>query len=234
MKTLPYSAGLRRNDLLVTLVGLLLLLAWDAVGADLAVVRSFGGADGFAWREQWLTRSLLHEGGRALGWLVLLLLIVDAMRPLLAAQSGGPSRATRARWIGVVLAGVLLVPSIKRVSATSCPWDLAEFGGIASYVGHWQWGVADGGPGHCFPSGHAVAAFAFFAVYFLWRDHRPNAARWWLVGVIVVGGAFGWAQLVRGAHYPSHTLWSAWLCWALCVAAVALRRRPAVLLAGTA
>ena len=25
--------------------------------------------------------------------------------------------------------------------------------------------------------------------------------------------------VVRGAHYPSHTLWSAWLCWVICVAA---------------
>ena len=228
MKAQPAGTGLRRSDLLVTLVALLLLLAWDASGTDLTVMRSVGSRAGFEWRDIWFTRTLLHEGGRWLAWGLLLLLIVDAMRPLLA----GPSRATRARWIGVLLAGVLLVPSIKRLSATSCPWDLAEFGGVARYVGHWQWGVVDGGPGHCFPSGHAVAAFAFFAIYFLWRDHRPTAARWWLVGVVLVGGAFGWAQLVRGAHYPSHTLWSVWLCWALCVAALAARRRPVAVLPG--
>lgn len=47
MKAAPSAAGLRRSDLLVMLVSLL-LLAWDASGVDLAVVRSIGSADGFA------------------------------------------------------------------------------------------------------------------------------------------------------------------------------------------
>lgn len=85
-------------------------------------------------------------------------------------------------------------------------------------MSHWHFGLADGGPGHCFPSGHAVAAFAFFAMYFLWRGHDPRLARRWLAGVLAAGAVFGFAQLARGAHYPSHTLWSAWICWTICVA----------------
>ena len=50
--------------------------------------------------------------------------------------------------------------------------------------------------------------------------------RWWLAGVCVTGLLFGWAQLARGAHFASHTLWSAWLCWAVCVASA--RARAAV------
>ena len=42
--------------------------------------------------------------------------------------------------------------------------ELAEFGGVAQHVSHWSLGVLDGGPGHCFPSGHASSAFAFFAL----------------------------------------------------------------------
>ena len=98
---------------------------------------------------------------------------------------------------------------------------------MARYVSHWQLGVPDGGAGHCFPSGHAVTAFAFLGLYFLWRGHNLPRARAWLATVAVVGRLFGAAQLARGAHYPSHTLWSAWLCWALCVAADALFRWPA-------
>ena len=135
----------------------------------------------------------------------------------------GPSRSDRLRWLGACLACLLLVPLAKRFSRTSCPWDVAEFGGSASYVPHWLLGTLDGGPGHCFPSGHAVAAFAFFSGYFLRRDTRPRLARVWLAGVLLAGLAFGWAQLARGAHYPSHTLWSAWLCWAVCVAVDRIR-----------
>ncbi len=208
------------RDALVTGVALVALLAWDFAGWDLAFVRAYGNASGFAWRDAWLTSSVLHQGGRWLAWLLLALMLTDAIRPMLA----GPPRRTRWYWLAMTLACAMLVPAIKRATLSSCPWDLAEFGGIAAYVPHWQWGSSDGGPGHCFPSGHAVAAFAFFAGYFGWRHSRPQLARWWLAVVCLVGIAFGWAQLARGAHYPSHTLWSAWLCWTGCVLAAHLPR----------
>jgi membrane-associated PAP2 superfamily phosphatase len=70
----------------------------------------------------------------------------------------------------------------------------------------------------------AVAAFAFFGVYFLWRPHRPVLARRVLAGVGVTGLVFGLTQLARGAHFPSHTFWSAWVCWTLFVLAAAARQ----------
>ena len=36
---------------------------------------------------------------------------------------------------------VLAVPALKQISTTSCPWDLAEFGGVARYASHWALGV---------------------------------------------------------------------------------------------
>jgi membrane-associated PAP2 superfamily phosphatase len=210
-----------RRDLAVTLIALALLLAWDAVGWDLATARWFANAQGFAWRDNWWASHLAHDGGRLAAWVLLALVVVAAVRP----PAGGPGRAERLWWTATMLICVVTVPMIKLFSRTSCPWDLAEFGGAARYVSHWAWGVADGGAGHCFPSGHAVAGFAFIGMYFLWRNQRPQRARLWLAGVVAAGALFGAAQLVRGAHYPSHTLWSAWLCWALCVASAAIRRR---------
>lgn len=210
-----------RRDATVALATLVALLAWEVGGFDLALTRWIATPSGFPWRDNVVASRLLHDGGRALGWALLSLLVFDAWRPLLA----GPSRGERLYAIGTVLAGLVLVPLLKRFSATSCPWDLAEFGGRAAYVPHWLPGLGDGGPGHCFPSGHAVAAFAFFGVYFLWRRHRPVVARGALVVVLALGIAFGWAQWARGAHFVSHTLWSAWLCWA--IGALAFRLRVA-------
>lgn len=28
-------------------------------------------------------------------------------------------------------------------------------------MSHWNWSLRDGGPGHCFPSGHTAGAMAF-------------------------------------------------------------------------
>lgn len=204
-----------RKDLWVVLLGLLFLLAWDSTGLDLSLVRLWGNAAGFALREHWLTSRLLHEGGRALAWGVALVLLIHALRP----RSGlWPEQSRRERWVWLAstVICVVLIPLLKRNSATSCPWDLAEFGGVAHYVSHWRLGLLDGGPGRCFPSGHASSAFAFFSGYFALRRAYPGAAKVWLGGVLITGLLFGWAQLARGAHYPSHTLWTAWVCWTVC------------------
>ena len=213
----PANARWRR-DLQFSVAAALLLLLWDLSGLDLAVSAWFGGPQGFALRDAWWTRDLLHEGGRRLSMLALTALLIDCWRPVFRGTfRGGPNRRARLAWLGATLASLVVVPGIKRVSATSCPWDLSLFGGMARYVSHWQIGVIDGGGGHCFPSGHAVSAFAFFSLYFLWRDHRPPLARAMLATVFMLGGLFGLAQMARGAHYASHVLWSAWLCWVLCV-----------------
>lgn len=210
----PHAPG--RWDLWVTFAALLALGCWDLAGLDLAAVRLFGSAQGFALRDSFWASTLLHEGGRVAAWLALAAVSLSLWpRPV----PGQPSRAQRGAWLAVMLLCMLAVPAIKRLSLSSCPWDLAEFGGVARYVSHWRLGVDDGGSGRCFPSGHAVAAFGFFGMHFLWRGHSPLRARAWLVGVLVAGAVFGLAQLARGAHYPSHTLWSAWACWVLCVAA---------------
>ncbi len=220
----PGQRNPAQRDALVTVLSLGLLLAWDAAGLDLPAARWFGSASGFVGRDAWWASSLLHDGGRLAAWLLLLVMVVGAcLRP----PAGTPSRGQRWRWLGVITLCVLLVPSIKRISLTSCPYELVEFGGLAQYISHWRWGLADGGPGHCFPSGHAVSAFAFFGLYFLWREHAPRRARACLAAVLLTGLLLGTAQLVRGAHYPSHTFWTAWLCWALCVAAAHTVARPA-------
>lgn len=223
---LPRSAASHGwRDALIVGLGLLFLLVWDLSGLDLTLIHAVGTSSGFAWRDAWWTSRVLHDGGRLLGWAVLAALVVNIWRPWWQ----GPTPRERVAWVLITLACLLLVPALKRVSATSCPWDLQVFGGVAAYVPHWQFGMHDGGPGHCFPSGHAVAAFAFVSGWFALRHHAPRSARWWLAAVLGLGVVFGWAQMVRGAHYASHTMWSAWICWTACALLNALfsRTQPA-------
>ena len=225
-------------DGLIVLAGALLLLAWDTSGADLRVMRWLGSADGFAWKEHWLSSKLLHEGGRWLSFAALLALLLNVWRPLPGARL--LPRATRLWWLLATLGSLLLVPYVKSRSLVSCPWDLAEFGGAARHLSHWAlaaWqGPGDGGAGRCFPSGHASGAFAFVAGWFALRAQSANAARRWLLGVTLLGLLFGATQVLRGAHYPSHVAWTAWLCWTFGAAAWHLSRLPvrvtAVKLAG--
>jgi membrane-associated PAP2 superfamily phosphatase len=217
-------------DVAVVCVGAALMLCWDALGWDRGVSHWFGDSGGFFWRDSWIARSLLHQGGRALAWCGVAVLLVHCVLPL-PLISTRQARTQRIMMLAMVLFCMVWVPMLKQFSATSCPWDLQEFGGVARYVSHWEAmlsGTRDGGPGRCFPSGHAVAAFGFLPVYFSLRHEQPLRARVWLRAIVLCGVLFGFTQLVRGAHYVSHTLWSAWWCWLVAAGAASgvIRRWP--------
>ncbi len=225
----PTSATSPRSTLALWLstcaLGLTLLIAWDASGLDLPAARLFGSAGGFALRDNWWLTAVLHDGARNASWALTLLLAAMAVKPL-----GVMRRMTRAERVGLLLsmlASVAAMSLLKQMSSTSCPWDLHEFGGAARYVSHWRWGVSDGGGGHCFPAGHASAGFAYLAGWFWLRRAAPRAAAAWLVGALVLGFGLGLVQQMRGAHYMSHTLWTAWLCWAVSGAVWWLMQRRA-------
>ncbi len=210
----PSLFGGLRGDAWVAAVALIALMAWEASGLDLPLARLYGSAAGFAWRDQWLTARLLHDGVRVVGWLFLALLVLSVWRPRLLVPE--LPRRERLLWIGTTLLCIALIALIKRSSATSCPWSLAEFGGGAGrYVPHWLLGIRDGGPGGCFPSGHASTAFSLLPGWFALRAYAPRAARVFLAIVLAVGFALGWVQMMRGAHYLSHSLWTAWICLAV-------------------
>lgn len=205
-RDIAYCAGL-----------LVALLIWDLSGWDLQLVRAVAGPAGFSLRDHWVTTYVMHQGGRALGWLTLAALVAQLWRPLPFARD--LPLAERRWWLATCLLCLLVIQLVKHSSLTSCPWSLAEFGGAAHYVSHWRLGVVDGGDGGCFPSGHASAAFSFLSGYFALRGRYPVAARRWLWTVVILGLILGAGQALRGAHYPSHTLWTAWLCLAATVAA---------------
>ena len=73
--------------------------------------------------------------------------------------------------------------------------------------------LSDGGSGHCFPAGHASAGFGFLGGWFALHRHLPRLAGFWFLGALILGLTFGIAQQLRGAHFMSHTLWTAWICW---------------------
>ena len=209
----------------IPLVLLAVALAWDASGLDLPLARLAGDARGFALRDHWLLSAVLHQGGRIAGWSLVLALVAGIRWPF------GPlhrlARGERVRLAVATAVAALAVSLATDFSSTSCPWDLAAFGGRLPYVPHWA-ALADGGPGRCFPAGHASAGFAFFSGWFAFRPVHPPTADRWLLFAAAAGLAFGLAQQWRGAHFMSHTLWTAWLCWTSAWAVFALRlQQPA-------
>ena len=191
-----------------------LTLAWDTSGADIRVMAWLGDAQGFVLRDHWWLSSLGHDGAKRLAVVIYLGLVWMAFRPM-----GFWRQMPRLQRIEIVVGitlSLMVVTAVKRVSLTSCPWELQAFGGIATYVSHWAWGVSDGGSGHCFPGGHASSALAFLALSLPWlastQPHERRTGQKLLVVILVLGLVLGAIQTLRGAHYPSHTAWTALIC----------------------
>lgn len=196
---------------------LLATVAWDASGADLTVMAWLADQRGFPLRDHWWLKNVMHDAFKQLAVLVYILVWVMAVRPMGIFRS--LHRLQRLEMALGITLSLILVTAIKRMSLTSCPWELQAFGGAAQYVSHWSWGVADGGSGYCFPGGHASSAFAFLAMAVPWlKSPQPGEQRLGLVltgAIVVTGLVLGVVQTLRGAHYPSHTAWTAVVCAAV-------------------
>ena len=212
----PQEKPSARRIIAWTVISFALLLLWDFSGLDLPMAHWFGSARGFALEHHWLWRNVLHDDARLLPWVLELALLLGIFWPFGTLQQLPMVR--RAQLALTTFAALLVVSTIKIYSKSSCPWELTQFGGAAAYVSHWAWGVRDGGAGGCFPAGHASAGFAFLGGFFAFRNVLPRTAWRWFAGAMLVGTAFGVAQQIRGAHYMSHTLWTAWLCWVVAAA----------------
>jgi len=199
------AAGLALAALLIWLLGN------SALDFQLSALAYSPAGQAFPLRDAWLTESVGHKGLKYLGnflWLGLLGVAIafpDWRREVLRAALGALLAATA-------------VSVLRGWSAHSCPWDLAAFGGGAQWFALLAEVPAIPGPGRCLPSGHASSGFALFALYFALRDAHPRQARValalaWTLGLIAAA-----VQVARGAHFLSHGLWTAWVCWAVCVA----------------
>lgn len=113
----------------------------------------------------------------------------------------------------------LAVILLRTASVRHCPWGLQEYGGFARHLSLFDPTPPGLSPGRCFPSGHASAGFCFFAFYFVGHAlGNLRLARAGLWGGLVAGMTLGMVRVAQGAHFLSHNLWSALVCWLVILA----------------
>ncbi len=118
-----------------------------------------------------------------------------------------PLRHDYASFFFISMLCTILIGIIKAHSAHACPWDMT----MSTATGFiWNFNAIDG---HCFPGGHASTGFALMTGYFVYFKTAPKRAHFFLISGLILGFAMGWAQMMRGAHFLSHNLWTAWFVW---------------------
>lgn len=164
--------------------------------------------------------TVIHRGGRdVIGLIVILMLIMTIASLAFGRQARNLFKIFLYLTTSTILS-IATVAMFKQVTTLPCPWDVVAFGGP-----HINQAFASNLPvGHCFPSGHASGGFALFSFYFAAKiarhqgifDLRPKNIKYFLIPGLVTGGIFGIAQQLRGAHFLSHDIASAAICWLIC------------------
>lgn len=170
--------------------------------------------EGYRWvlKKAFFTEALLHRSGHDLSiaaWVGVLVAWLVALK----RESLKPWRRPFAYLLLSVLLATLLISWIKSWSNMDCPWDIEGFGGARPYVALFAARPAWLPDGRCFPAGHASGGYAWMSLYFFFLMTRPRLRWLGLAAGLGVGIVFGIGQQLRGAHFLSHDLWAAMLCW---------------------
>jgi membrane-associated PAP2 superfamily phosphatase len=166
----------------------------------------------WTFKRSWWAEGLIHRGGRNL---------VAAVALLAVACWGLSFRLGRLRpWrraaLFLTLAIALGTGSVALGKATinrHCPWDYERYGGKVPYTKLFEPAPAGVKQGHGFPAGHASGALSLMSSYFVFYSRSRRLALAGLAAGLLLGAVFGFGQLVRGAHFVSHNLWTAAVCW---------------------
>jgi membrane-associated PAP2 superfamily phosphatase len=204
----------------LTLSALALLAVFGDGRLDLLVERSVFDAtrQTFPLADQWLLKTVLHDDTRAISATGALALLCVALASWFTPTPSVLRTFRRELSFAVttVLASAAAVTLLKLFSAHACPWSLAVFGGTAPYHALLDLAKAPGAVGGCTPAAHPLTGYAWLGVGLVLYPSRA-AARWWQ-WAFALGTLFGLVQVLRGAHFVSHVLWSAWVVWTVDVA----------------
>lgn len=205
----------------------LLVLTTGAGGDQWLTDRMYAFEGGhWALRNAFVTDQVIHKAGRDVDvalWLSVLVAWCLAHRP-----GREHWRAPLAYLLTATTLSMACVVWLKSWSNMDCPWDLLRYGGDRPYVGLWELRPIGLERGTCFPAGHASGGYAWLALYFFLAVVRPRWRWWGLAAGIGLGLLFGVSQQLRGAHFLSHDLITAAICWSVALLCFGLFRRRLV------
>lgn len=204
----------------VALLSTFLLL--DLTGLDLWIAELWYQAEGNRWalKDNFWASTVLHNGARSVNQLLILCLLLWFIGQKIKARWWAtPDEASRfaTRMLGLLLSSVLLsiavVSLLKRLVPMDCPWDLQLFGGVQPLISLWQHRPAEMPNTQCFPAGHASSGYAWLALYFYFLYTRPWLRKVGMAVGILAGITLGLVQQARGAHFFSHDIVTALICY---------------------
>lgn len=218
-----FISGVTKSFYQQQIMGLLLsafilILIYPKTGLDQSLIAPYFDTvtKSFSLKHQFFLEEIMHVGLRNSMIITAICVLAlglsgNRIAPL-RAYAGAYSRPLLWVFVGMILS-TSIISILKSLSIHGCPNDLIQYGGNLPYLKLFEALPQGVEAGHCFPAGHASGGFALLAFYLAFRDSYPKFSFVMLGVSIVLGFAMGWAQMMRGEHFLSHNLWTAWVIW---------------------
>ncbi|WP_422404042.1 phosphatase PAP2 family protein [Pseudomonas sp. GZD-209] len=195
----------------VTIVALI-LLEWTSIDMDLANLFFDRAAGEFIGRHSYLLETILHDRVKQVVIALSLVAVAAFIASFFWQRLFGWRRELGCLVLALSLSTAFVTP-LKQLTQVQCPWSLSQFGGSETYSKLLEPRPATDKAGLCWPGGHAATGFCLFALFFVLRDRRPRLAKAALGLAFVAGSVLSVGRMMQGAHFLSHNIWTAVLCW---------------------
>lgn len=221
-KPTPPTAPWRIDRTLGPAIALLLLLflAFEYTGIDLWVQDHFYNFTTRAWIVDGNApgpRLCFYDGPKVAIIVVGVAILALALCPQ-KWRARLPFRGVSRRhlWVAFLTLGTVpaAIGQLKATTNVFCPSEIRRYGGDVPYVRvveHYPAGDRPERCGRCFPAGHASGGFALVALMGLALTRRGQKVG--LALAFAVGWGMGLYQMMKGAHYLSHTVITMLLAW---------------------
>jgi membrane-associated PAP2 superfamily phosphatase len=207
---------IHRNLVVTTILLLLSTALFELTDIDLVVQDRFFDFNTATWlidADNQILRGIFYSGSKK----IIIALGVAAILCLGFSLKTKRFQSRRKGLLIFVLALIVvpfLVARAKQITNMYCPDQIRRYDGVYPYVKlfeQYPQGFHPKRCGKCFPAGHASGGFALMALYFTFKKRRSKLAG------ISIGMAMGWImglyQMLKGAHYLSHTVTTMLLAW---------------------
>lgn len=203
---------------LVALAAVVVL--FETTPLDLRVQDFFYDFQAHAWRVDdrgFWGRVFFYKGPK-----ILIVIFAAALLVLALGRARWRKRLSRPpvrrRDLFVVVAVLATAPALialgKATTNVFFPSQIRRYGGFAPYVrtfGTYPENDRPAQRGKGFPAGHASGGFALLSLAGLAGTRRGQSIG--LLAGLAAGSLMGGYQMLKGAHYLSHTLVTALVCW---------------------
>lgn len=215
-KNMKHRIYLENLQIMMLFPLLLLILAviFEYSGLDVWWVSHFYDFQNNMWpyKHHWFFDDIIHSGGR---WFDRIIMLIWLLTFILTYFQFGFKRHRKILlyFLFATATGPLMVGVGKHLTHIYTAWDLQMFNGKQPYIRLLDTVPAGVPIGHAFPAGHASGGYAFLSIYFVMLYFRSSYRFFWFFFAICLGLIFGIGQQIRGAHFPSHDLFTLVICW---------------------